>query len=85
MQGGNGAGSTYSLQQLKDGAVSGINGSTPTALWVGITNIHAADISSIDLNLNTTPEPASTLLIGGGLIGISIALRRKRVSSSKGQ
>jgi hypothetical protein len=79
MQGGNGVGGTYSLQQLKDGAVNGINGSTPTALWVGITNVHTADISSIDLNLNTTPEPASMFLIGGGLIGISMAFRRKRV------
>jgi hypothetical protein len=79
VQGGNGAGGTYSLQQLEDGVVSGINGSTPTAIWVGITNIHTADISSIDVNLNTTPEPGSVLLIGGGLICISMAFRRKRV------
>jgi hypothetical protein len=76
MQGGNGAGGTYSLAQLQNGAVSGITVNTRTALWVGITNNHTADITRI--TVNTVPEPAFTFLIAGGLIGIGLAFRRKR-------
>jgi hypothetical protein len=49
------------------------------AIWAGITNAGgSAYISSI--TVNTVPEPGSTFLIAGGLIGIGLAFRRKKVS-----
>ena len=47
MMSGNGAGQTYTLAQLQAGVVPGINGNTPAALWIGITNNGSADISSV--------------------------------------
>jgi hypothetical protein len=49
----------------------------PVAIWAGITNAGiSADISSI--TVDATPEPASFLLIGAGLISITIIFRRGR-------
>jgi hypothetical protein len=68
---------THSLVYFQSGAASGIRSNTPVALWVGITSAGvSAEIDSI--TLNATPEPASVVLLGGGLIGIVMALRRKR-------
>ena len=49
MQGGNGAGNTYTLAQLQAGVVPGIDGNTPVAIWIGITNSGGApaDISRV--------------------------------------
>lgn len=58
MFGGNGAGGTYTLAQLKEGAVSGINSNTKVAIWVGLTNDFSADINSISV----VPEPAPTTI-----------------------
>jgi hypothetical protein len=80
MQGGLGAGGTFTLAQLQSGAVHGIDGNTRAALWIGITNPNSAgtavaDISSVTV---TTPEPVSMIFVGSGLVGLAIAGRRRK-------
>ena len=52
------------------------------AIWAGITNAGGhADISGITVTDNSpAPEPASMVLLGGGLIGIGVLLKRKRAA-----
>jgi len=45
---------------------------TAAALWIGITNVSTADISSVTVDV--TPEPASWLPIGIGLLGFGAML-----------
>jgi len=68
---------THTLQELQHGAIPGIGPNTRAALWIGIINNNNADITSI--SVTATPEPASMLLLGCGLVGIAIVCKRKRV------
>jgi hypothetical protein len=80
MLGGNGAGGTYTLHQLKNGAVAGISGSTKVALWIGFTNQpdHAADIQSITVDtgagnvLSLDPTAASLYVKPGHTVVIDM-------------
>jgi hypothetical protein len=76
MIGGNGAGGSYTLAQLQAGAVAGIDGNTPVALWIGLTDTNSAEISAI--TADSLPEPASLLLVGLGLAGLSMVAKRIR-------
>jgi hypothetical protein len=80
MLGGNGAGSTNSLADLRAGTIAGIDANTRVALWIGITNpggqTLSADITSI--TVNATPEPVSFLLFGTGLAGLFFVARRRQ-------
>lgn len=81
MLGGNGAGSTNSLADLRAGTVAGIDANTQVALWIGITNpggqTLSADITSI--TVNATPEPVSFMLFGTGLAGLCFVARRRQL------
>ena len=81
MLGGDGAGSTNSLADLRAGAVAGIDASTKVALWIGITNpggqTLSADITSI--SVSETPEPMSFALFGTGLAGLFFVARRRQL------
>jgi hypothetical protein len=82
MLGGNGGGTSYTLADLQAGIIPGINGNTPTALWVGVTNPGGQTLSAtIDSITVTTadpvPEPASIMLVGTGLISLAGLVRRK--------
>jgi len=60
MLGGVGAGATYTLSQLQSGADPGISGSTPAALWIGLTNSNSSNIYSVTVN---TPEAGAVALL----------------------
>jgi hypothetical protein len=47
MMGGSGAGSTYTLEQLKQGQLSTVNANTHVALWIGSNAPFSSDISKI--------------------------------------
>jgi hypothetical protein len=88
MFGGNGAGSTNTLAELQNGSVSGIDGNTPVAFWIGITNAGGqaldAEVNSITVRTaDPVPEPTSLLLMGGGLLSLGLIYRRKRVVTNK--
>jgi hypothetical protein len=76
MLGGNGAGGTYTLADLKAGMVSGIGADTKVALWIGVTNgpsyenYNYANITGIKV----VPEPATLAILGLG----SLVFARKR-------
>ncbi|MFZ0034671.1 MAG: right-handed parallel beta-helix repeat-containing protein [Sedimentisphaerales bacterium] len=60
MLGGNGAGNTETLAQLKAGAISGIGSNTPVSLWIGITNAGGSTLSSDISSVTIIPELAPT-------------------------
>ena len=81
--GGNGAGNSFTLADLQNGAVMGIDGSTRAAIWVGVTHPDGgasqfADITSISVTTTSpVPEPASMMMFGTGLASIAGVIRRK--------
>lgn len=82
MLGGTGSGSTLTLAALQSGAISGIGGNTPVALWIGITNpgnqTLSADISKITITTTEpVPEPATLMMFGTGLMSVTSLIRRK--------
>lgn len=73
----------YTLTQLQNGELVGINGETTTALWIGVTNSNGnTDLSRITLtgafDLSSTPEPGSLTLFGIGFLLIGVYLKRKQ-------
>jgi hypothetical protein len=73
---------------LQNGSVSGIDGNTPVAFWIGITNAGGqaldAEVNSITVRTaDPVPEPTSLLLMGGGLLSLGLIYRRKRVVTNK--
>jgi hypothetical protein len=83
MMDGPDAGNTYTLAQLESGAISGYGADTQTALWIGFvgssTAVENAQITSVDVT--TTPEPSSLLLLGTGLLGLAFVAFRKAKAS----
>jgi len=65
MMAGDGAGGSYTLLQLQDGLVDGIDDNTRVALWVGFEGAPgpaSAEITS--MQVIPTPEPSSLVLCG---------------------
>jgi hypothetical protein len=91
MLGGNGAGSTYTLGDLQSGLLSGVDGATPTALWLGVVHgggvqDDSAYVSSITVTTSGSadaPEPSSLALMSAGLIGCAVMVRRRRAARSR--
>ena len=81
-------GGTGTLAYFQSGAAAafGITSSTPTALWIGLTNPNTANISSITVDqAGHAPEPSSVLLLGGGLAAVGTIRRRSRNSRARGR
>jgi hypothetical protein len=86
MLGGDGAGKSYTLADLQAGAVAGIDGNTPTALWIGVTNpggqTLTATVNSVTV---ATPEPAWIITFAISLLGLGgFAVLRRRYCGNGG-
>jgi hypothetical protein len=81
---GSGAGNSYSLTDLKNGVVPGIDGNTKTAVWIGLdgTGPLAAQITDVQLNgasITAVPTPATAkagVVLLGCLAGFGVLKRR---------
>jgi hypothetical protein len=64
-----------SLYSNANGTISGIG----TGLGSGLTAANEADWSGFQLVevRSTTPEPSSLMLIGSGVLGLAVVIRRK--------
>jgi hypothetical protein len=90
MQGGNGAGGTYTLGQLQTGAVPGIGAATPVALWIGTTNAGgstlSADIATVTVTTASQPVPAlpwRLSVLAGVLLGLLGVLQLRAGASTR--
>ena len=79
MQAGDGAGNSYTLLQLQEGMVSGIDSNTATALWIGFNGAPGPASAEItDIQVAPEPPSLSQLAFCGFAALITLNFKRAR-------